>query len=219
MLNQIPRPLLVFGVLLLGIGLFFVIQEPHSVCNSQLEVFKEAQAGSIFPRQTKTGQRPASFPRLIDACKIGNSPGACYDLFSLLKKLVRDLNGSPQECLVPFGKVDEVKRALLSGEQLIVQIAWGDRPPEAGGTARMGWLEATDLALYCQLKSTMIKVYGEEEWESFRLSTQAKLPGEAQIIQDGVCLNCESIKKASEVLSPEEIWSKSLFSLRCDQYN
>jgi hypothetical protein len=217
MLEQIPRPLLVFGVLLAGVLLFFLIQEPQSRCDSQLTIFKESQEGFLFPKPTKGGQRPASHARQVEACKVGNSPGACYEVFTSLKKLVRDLSGSPQECLVPLGQVSEVSKALKSGTQLLVQLAWGDRPPDTG-LARVGWLEAPDLALYCQLKSMLLKIDGEEAWEKFRASVQAKLPGEAPVIEDGVCLNCDFIKKASETLSPEEIWSRSLFSLRCENY-
>lgn len=217
MLDRIPRPILVFGALTLGVALLFLLREPHTVCMSQLEILKEAQAGGIFPRQTEKSRQPAMFPRLVDNCKIGNSPGACYELFSLLKKLVRDLNGSPQECLAPFGEIKEVKQAITQGAQLIVQLAWGEKPPEPG-LGRLGWLEAPDLALFCQLKTTFFRLYGSEEWESFRLATPAKLPGEAQIIDGGVCVNCNYLKKASEVFSPEEVWVRSLFSLRCDQY-
>lgn len=216
-MNQIPRPLLVFGVLALGIAMFFFIQEPHSVCMSQLPVFQESQAGQIFPRPGKNSERPAIYPRLVENCKIGNSPGACYELFNLLRKLVRDLNGAPEECLLPFGEVVEVKKALTEGTLLIVQLAWGDKPPEQG-IAKFGWLEASDLSLFCQLKDTMIKVYGEPEWEGFRQATHGKLPGEAQIIQEGICANCEIIKKANQVFSGEEIWLRSLFSLRCEQF-
>lgn len=216
-MNQIPRPLFVFGVLALGIAAFFFIQEPHSVCTSQLPVFKESQAGLIFPRPGKTSERPAIYPRLVENCKIGNSPGACYELFNLLRKLTRDLHASPNECLLPFGEVPQVKKALREGTLLMIQLAWGDRPPEKG-LAKFGWLEASDLSLFCQLKDTMLKIYGEEAWESFRLASHAQLPGEAQIIQDGVCANCATIKKASEVLSAEEIWLRSLYSLRCEQF-
>jgi len=218
MLERIPRPLLVFGALLIGVALIFLIQEPHTVCTSQLEVLKEAQAGQIFPRKTEKSERPAIFPRLIENCKIGNSPGACYELFTLLRKLARDLNGSPQECLVPFGEVDEVKRALVQGTRLMIQLAWGDRPPEAGAASRFGWLEAPDLALFCQLKTTFLRLYGTEGWEEFRLATPTKLPGEEQVLEGGKCLNCDHLKMASDVFSPEEVWVRSLFSLRCDQY-
>ncbi|MEZ0390966.1 MAG: hypothetical protein ACAH59_02045, partial [Pseudobdellovibrionaceae bacterium] len=182
-----------------------MIQKPHSICQSQMEVFTEAQAGQIFPRKTQTSQRPAIFPRLVENCKIGNSPGACYELFTLLRKLLRDLNASPQECLVPFGEAVEVKQAIWQGTQLMIQLAWGEKPPETG-LARLGWFEPPDLALFCQLKAMFLRLYGEEIWEEFRMSMSAKLPGEAQVIESGNCLNCESLKKASEVFSPEEIW-------------
>jgi hypothetical protein len=219
MLDRIPRPLLVFAVLLIGVGMLFVIQKPASVCDAQLVLFKEAQAGLLYPRVLKgNSQRPAIFNRLLDTCKIGNGPGACYELFNSLRKLLRDLNGSPQECMVPFGEVPEIQSALKKGTELLVMLAWGSQPPEAG-LAKFGWLETLDLSLYCQLKTVHLQIYGNEAWEEFRKATVAKLPGEAEVIKDGVCENCESIKKAPAVLSTEEIWTRSLFSLRCDQFH
>jgi hypothetical protein len=218
MLDQIPRPLLVFTVLLMGVALFFVLQKPHSVCASQLVLFKEAEAGQIYPRKVKTATRPPLFPRLVDNCKIGNSPGACYELFTGLRKILRDLQSGPQECLAELGEEAEIRKAVTSGTELLVRLAWGSRPPEQG-LAKFGWLETLDLSLYCQLKAMYIKMYGDEEWEQFRQTTQAKLPGEAEIIQDGNCVNCETLKKAPAILSAEEIWLRSLFSLRCESYN
>ena len=218
MLDRIPRPLLVFAVLLIGVSLLFVLQKPHSVCVNQLQLFKEAQAGQIYPRQVKQSQRPALFPRLMDNCKVGNSAGACYELFTSLRKFLRDLNGAPQECLVPFGEESEIRNALNKGTELMVLLAWGSKPPEQGGLERFGWLETLDLSLYCQLKAMYLKVYGQEAWEQFRMNTQNKLPGEAEVIVEGNCANCDSLKKAPAVLSAEEIWVRSLFSLRCDQY-
>lgn len=217
MLNHLPRPILVFLILAAGIGLFFVIQEPHSVCNSQLVIFRESQQGQIFPRTTATSQRPALYPRLVENCKIGNSSGACYELFSLLKKLNQDLRGGPQECLKPFGQLTEVKRALKESTQLMIQLAWGERPPDAG-LEKYNWFETPDLVLFCRLKDLNLKIYGEEEWVQLRQGTYNKLPGETQVFQDGICSNCEIIKKAPQVLSEEEIWVRSLFSLRCEQF-
>ncbi len=217
-MNQgIPRPLLIVLVLLGGIGFFFLAQPPHSICNSQLEVLKETQKGAIFPSLNKNIQKPALYSRLVDNCKMGNSPGACYELFSVLKKLIRDLNGTQVECLQPFGEVEEVKKALREGLRLMVQLAWGDKPPEKG-MEKFGWFEASDIALFCNLKELFVKIYGSEEWESYRSSTYAKLPGEAQIINDGVCENCDKIKKAADVMPAEEVWVRSLFSVRCEQY-
>lgn len=217
MLNNLPRPVIVFGTLFIGVILFFVIQKPHSVCDSQLEVFRESQKGQIFTYKVKNSNRPALYPRVVEACRMGNSSGACYEMFSILKKLMRDLNASPQECLVPFGEVAEVKKALNEGTQIVVQLAWGEKPPE-NAFSKFGWFQTADIGLFCSLKSTYLRVYGESGWNKFRLATHKKLPGEASVYENGACLNCEYKKMANEKLSDEEIWVKSLFSVRCDQF-
>ena len=217
MLNQLPRPLLIFLVLAAGIAGIFLFQAPHSVCSSQLEILKQSQSGKLFPRVTKNAQRSPLYARLVENCKTGNSPGACYELFSLLRKLNQDLLGSPSECLIPFGEVPEIQKALKEGVQLMIQLAWGEKPPEAG-LAKFNWMETSDLVLYCRLKDMNLKIYGEQTWQALRVATYKKLPGEAQIFQDGMCTNCERIKNASQVLSEEEIWVRSLFSLRCEQF-
>lgn len=217
MLNQIPRSVLVGGTLLIGIILFFVIQKPHSVCDSQLEVFRESQKGQIFSYKVKNSNRPALYPRVVEACRMGNSAGGCYEMFSILKKLVRDLDASPHECLVPFGEVSEVKKALSEGAQLMVQLAWGEKPPE-NAFNKFGWLQTADIGLFCSLKQVYMRVYGEQGWNDLRTATHKKLPGEASVYQDGACLNCDYKKTADEKLSAEEIWVKSLFSVRCEQY-
>jgi hypothetical protein len=216
-MELIPRPILVFLVLAAGIAFIFLIQKPHTVCDSQLTVLKESQAGQVFPRQLKGGAvRPAIYPRVVENCKIGNSPGACFEMMVLLKKLSRDLHGSPKECMVPFGEVAEIKKALYEGTRLMVQLAWGDKPPER--TVKFGWMESSDVALYCKLRETMTLMYGESGWDQFRLTTYQKLPGEPQIIKDGVCMNCDQIKMADKALTAEDIWVRSLFSVRCEAF-
>jgi hypothetical protein len=200
MLEKIPRPFLVFLVLAIGVLLFFFIREPHTVCQSQLEVLKESQAGALFPGKAGSalGGRAPRYQRLLEDCRQGNGPGACFEYFTLLRNLIRDLNGSPRECLGPFGEANEIKRALFEGAQVMVLIAWGEKPPEEG-VHRFSWLEASDISLFCSLKEMIGRIYGENGWEQFRLKTQTKMPG---------------VKS----LSPEQIWVRSLFSVRCEQF-
>lgn len=216
-MNQIPRPLLVGGVLLIGVLLFFVIEEPHSVCKSQEVLFQESQAGNLYPKKQNESVRPPLYSRLITNCRQGNGPGSCFEFFGLLRKLLRDLNTIPQECSAHFGELGPVKRALVEGSQLMALLAWGDRPPERGAS-RFSWLEAADISLFCQLKDNVSRIYGDAMWESIRQGTHKKMPGEAPILVGGQCGNCETMKKASEVLSGDEIWVRSLFSVRCEQF-
>lgn len=217
MLDKIPKPIVVAVVLILGVALFFLLKAPHSVCLNQLDNFKETQSGFLFPKIVKKSVRPAIFSRLIEACKIGNSPGACFELFAALRKMNRDLNVGSKECLATFGEVAEVREALTKGLELFTMLAWGSKPPELG-VEKFGWMEPQDLALFCQMKFSYLKIFGEEELTKLRNLIYAKIPGEAELKDGGgICVNCESRKSAIEVFSAEEVWARSLFSFRCDR--
>jgi hypothetical protein len=217
MLDMVPRPIFVAGVLALGVAAFFYIQKPVTVCDLQVDVFKEAQAGQVFPKKIKNIIRPPVYSKHVQVCKEGNSPGACFELFSFMKKFVRDLASAPTECLPNFGEIGEVKRVLSESSQMLVQLAWGDQPPQRGG-ARFGWLEAPDLALFCHLRDYYLRIYGQEKWDSLRVGTYEKLVGEKPVFENGKCLNCAYRKRASEVFSAEDLWALSIFSVRCEQY-
>ncbi len=216
-MKESTRSLLVFAVLAGGVLFFFLAQRPHSVCDSQIELFLEAQKGGIYPQQIKNQKRPALYGRYLESCRAGNSPGACYELFGLLRRVVRDLDAAPIQCLPEMAKVESLGSTLSESIELMALLAWGSQPPEAG-LQKLGWLETSDLALFCSLKRKSIQIFGEAAFDTLRLSSQAKLPGEAVVIRDGLCVNCETRKRADETLSPEEIWVRSLFSVRCDQY-
>jgi hypothetical protein len=217
MIDQIPRPLLVAVVLALGVTAFFYIQKPVTVCDLQVDVFREAQSGALFAKKIKNITRPPAYPRLVQVCKEGGSPGACFELFSFLKKFVRDLSGAPTECLPNFGQLKEVKVPLTEGAQLLAMLAWGDEPP-ARGASRFGWLEAPDLSLFCRLRDFYVRMYGQEAWEQLRQATHQKLSGDKPVFENGKCLNCEYRKTAAEVFSNEELWATTIFSVRCEQY-
>lgn len=217
MLDNFPRPLLVVIVLALGVAAFFYIQKPITACDLQVDIFKESQAGHLYPRKVKNVSRAPSYFRLNQTCKEGNSPGACYEYFALLRRAMRDLNGAPTECLPQLGELREVRSVMNEGPRLMAQMAWGDEPP-ARGAARFGWFEAADLALFCQVRDFYYRMYGQDTWEKMRMSTYPLLPGEKAIFENGKCLNCDYRKKASEVFTPEDLWALSVFSLRCESY-
>ncbi len=216
-MNNSSRSLLVFAVLVGGVLFFFLAQRPHSVCDSQIEVFKESQKGGLYTQTVNGKKRPAQFGMHIETCRAGNSPGACYELFAMVRRLLRDLDAAPNQCLPEMSEVEGLKPAIFDSIELMVQLAWGSQPPEPGLT-KYGWLETSDLALFCHLKRRTIQIFGEETLEQLRLKVQVKLPGELNDEQDPVCPDCKKRKAANETLSQEEIWVRSLFSVRCDQY-
>lgn len=212
MLDKIPRKILVPLVLLSAVGLFFVIQEPHSRCDSQSEVFIESQKGLLYPKAINNQLRPPAYGKAMEACKSSNSPGGCYEIFRILNKLEQDLRATPQECLPKFGELNPVKRALNEGLMLLAMLAWGDQPPADTGMSKFAWLEAPDLSLFCRLRNIYRNIYGEEAFESFRLNVQRNLP----LQKKNEDLNSFTSTTTTLPLSSEEIWARSLFSLRCE---
>lgn len=219
MLNSIPKPILVAAVLILGVIGIFIYQPPHRQCESQIDVLRNQQKGKIFQGSVKGKSRQAKIFRQIDTCKLGNSPGACYEMFSTLRGLIDDLNVLPLDCSADLAEVAEVKGSLQEGITLLVQIAWGEFPPEKNGlNINRSWLELSDLALFCSLRDIYTRIYGVELSEELKQKILNKLPGEAPLIQEGKCENCESRKTAQEVLDPEDLIQRSLFGVRCDLY-
>lgn len=219
MIAGFPRPLVVAVIFILGIAAFFVFNPPRRLCQSQVEMFQQLQKGKVFPGQGKVLARSPKVIQEIETCKLGNSPGACFELFSTLRKLTRDLRGLPNECSEDLQELGTVRASLQEGMTLLAQISWGEAPPDKGvGGVRQGWLEASDIALFCGLKDAFVRIYGKEAFDQFRLSVYSKLPGEEAVFEEGVCKNCEYRKMAPAVLSIEEMWGRSLFSVRCELY-
>lgn len=218
-MKSVSQSWVVFLVLVGGVLILFLFQRPHSVCDSQIEIFKESQRGQIYPQEIKGGQsRLGPYSRYIGGCRSGNSAGACYDLFMLLKRLLRDFDLVPRQCLVEMAEVENVKAILSENIELLVLLAWGQEPPEPNSSKRFGWLEAPDFSLFCNLKRKYISIFGEEAFDSLRLAIQNKLPGEVTVFREGICVNCEDPRAAVETLGAEQTWLRSIFSLRCEQY-
>lgn len=216
-MDKIPKQLIVIVAILGGVLLVFFGQAPHSPCDSQKEIFLESQKGLLFPKIEKKQRLPAQYFRFADSCKTVLMPGSCYELFALLKKTLRDVQAAPQDCSEQFSEIPELKRAIRESIGVMVEIAWGKHTPEEG-QQKFGWLEISDLALFCQLKRNYIKIFGQDQFDDLKMKVLSQLPGEPIILSDEKkCLNCNSRKSAVEMMSEEEITTKSLFSVRCDQ--
>lgn len=189
---------------------------PYTKCNTQIEVLQKSLQSDIFSRQ---GKRLVFSPRLsgqITTCKEGNGPGGCFELFATLRRLIRELSSFPPECHESLAEIGQVQGAIMEGIRLMVFLAWGESPPAPEARAR--WLEPADLALFCELRDGFVRIFGPEAYDEFRTSITAGLPGEPAIFSDGQCINCEFRKRASQVLSPDEVWKRTLFSVPCQQY-
>lgn len=196
------------------IGIYFYIP-PHHVCDSQLEVFRESQQGLLYPKKIKSVPVAAAISGAITTCKLSNGPGGCYDFFQILKKIVKDTKTSLSECASYFAEELIIRSSIQQGIELLALMAWGEKPPERGVT-RFGWLQSSDILLFCEIKSLFIQMYGRDEYEALRSLISNKFPAEPKTYENGECTNCSELKMATETMPHDEVWARSLFSTRCD---
>ncbi|XGC81602.1 hypothetical protein ACES2L_03800 [Bdellovibrio bacteriovorus] len=216
-INSLPKPVLAFLAICIGIGVFMLISPPHTVCDTQAATFKELQQGNIFATTVKKSKIPPVIVRAKEACQLGNSAGSCYEYFMVLKKVADDIGKSSSECTSQVFNINEVKAAMNDGIELMVRLAWGTKPPEPG-LERFGWMQEAEVAIFCRLRGVYLRANGEEGWAALRQRISAKLPGEeVEISTDPAAVAVEP-KKAKDLLSEQDIWNRSLFSVRCDSF-
>lgn len=194
-----PKSLL--AVLVIGGGIFFIISSdpPHTVCESQTEVFRVAQNRFLFvdPKQ-KPKVTIAKYRALVDRCKSANTPGGCYELFQEARMLIRDLEAVPSECATVIGAITEVKTALWELTELLVRLGWGDKPPVTYHQ-KFAWLDTSDISLFCRLKKRLVESYEELAFQEFRERIFKDLPG-------------------SKDMPREQVWDMTIFSENCAKY-
>lgn len=189
------------AALVIGIGILFIIfsDPPRTVCDSQLDAVKKQQASFLFPDQMdKKDPKGTSFKALYTYCKNSPGPGACYELFAKLRLLVRDLNSVPNECTSSLAGESAIQMALWMPIKLMVESAWGTKPPE-GLVEKLCWLDSSDIGLFCNLSSWIVRIYGQPAWEGYRESLFKDLPGAAS-------------------LGRKEAWERMLLSVDCPKY-
>lgn len=220
-INSLPKPMLVLLVLIAAVAFFMIANPMHTICDTQLEVFKEAQKGNVFQNTvTVKGAKqkvPAGLAKAKEACQVGNSPGSCYTYFTNLRSIAVDIGKASSECTPVMFEVPEVSRALTDGIEVMARIAWGSQPPDEG-FARFNWLQESELAVFCRLKNVYVRAAGEEKWDQLRKMIFQKLPGEAVSPQVDPNHPVMTPKPATQVFSEQELWNRSIFSIRCESY-
>ena len=182
-----------------GIAFIVLLNPPHSVCDSQKEIFKKTTESTFFidPKKKKLITKNR-FTNFLNECRYDGKPGGCYEFFESLRFLTREMAIVPDQCVQAVSSFPEVKDALWKGTELMVRLAWGETPPESF-VERAGWLSEAEIALFCRLKKQTTRAFGESAWTTFREGQFKKLPG----VTD---------------LSRNEAWSRMIFSFQCSKY-
>ena len=197
-LAQIPKFWLIVGSLTIGI-LFIVLSDPpKGVCDAQLELFRKNQKDFLYLDPKNEFIKTTGFVRDYERCKTSNTPGGCYEFFEKVRKFLTDLDGVPKECLGHVQSEGVIGQSIVQTFDLIVRIAWGSKPPERYND-KFKWLDNSDMALFCRLKTNYDKILGTQALTQKRESYFESLPG-------------------TKGLPRQKVWESMILSENCGRY-
>ena len=221
--KKIPKPLLVGGVLVLALA-FFVYNEPlRDECEVQAKIFQKSTAGVLSNVRKKTSKiQFAQIKYWQSLCTEGNSIGACEEYLNGLKLVAAALKSFKNHCQLDYVEKNEdflvhIKQGIL----VMSLLAWGEKPPE-GLSSRLGWLTEVHLKTFCSLKSDYIRLAGDEKFLELRNEVYGLYPDKwpekvAPEARDAE-QRPKALKSAGGTLDAQQIYERSLFSIRCDLY-
>lgn len=197
-LSSLPRIVIAIAAIVGGLIFIVLANPPKTVCDAQLDIFRESQKTFLFGVSEKGRQRPPLIKALIDLCQRDNSSGGCFELFERAKKLSIDLSNVPAECSEVAASEQVISESLKKIVKLMVQLAWAERIKSKYGE-RQGWFDASDVALFCSLRSRMIQLQGNGAFTEWREAVLRGLP-------------------SVDNMEREQVWQSSLFSVQCDAF-
>ena len=201
MLNDIYKlPKTLLAILLIGGGIAFILfnDPPHTFCDTQIEHFKRVQRGILYRNPKDFHTEKSTLKRKKDTCQKENAPGACYEYFAYLRRLLKDFRLLSKECLPLIYETPEVKKAFSSALSLLTALAWREEIL-TGKVSKYNWLTRPDLSLFCELKTKYTMNYGKENYEILEKSIIGLLP-------------------VKQKVSPKHIKKKTILSESCTGY-
>lgn len=230
LIARIPKSILVVGVLALSLVLIILNDPLKDECEIQASLFERNTKGILTAVKKNKKIQFAQITNLRDRCKDGNSLGACNDYFQALAKITKELKNFNEQCLLKYhAKNESFVSYLRHGLKILALIAWGDRTP-ASKADRLGWLTEPEVKTFCQLKKTVVLLLGEEEFLSFRNQIYAEYPDDwpekakpSESSDDNRRIEDRprSMKSSSNPngkYTKDQIFERSLFSIRCDLF-
>lgn len=231
-ISKIPKPLLVGGVFIIALALIIYSNPLKDGCDVQILNFTDNVKGYLINTKTKSKKlKIAEVEASKDFCKAGNSPGACENYFAALDRIAKAFVTFDDKC-IPQLSEDETFKSLQpqikDGLKILALYAWGEKPPD-GVASRTMIIAKNEIYTFCRLKKVLLDILGEDDFKSFRLSVYKEFPDNWSDEQknQATITSAEEIQRPTALkstgnpggtLTEEEIFQRSLFSLRCDQY-
>ncbi len=195
-INSLPRTVIAIGAIIIGFFLMRLNDPPVTVCDLQMNLFRESQKKFLYSASDLG--KPSMAKEAYEICKGDNSPGGCFEYFENLKKLTVDLTNIPEQCAAKAAEEPQIQTWVQRSLKLMVQMAWGERAP-ASYVQKNGWFDASDISLFCDLKRSAIRIFGNDVYSQWREEILMSVPD-------------------YEKIGREQAWQKSLVSTPCDHY-
>jgi hypothetical protein len=198
-LASLPKSFIAIVAIVITLLVLRQWDPPRTVCDTQIEYFKDAQKKFLYPESTSSEvKKQALVKTLFETCNNENNPGGCFEYFESIKKMLTDLKNVPEQCSEAIGEVPEVQQWTWKTLRLMVQMAWGPKPP-ISYIQKNGWFDSSELSLYCGLRQEAIRIYGREKYGEWQEQMLQSMPG-------------------AEKLDRNQIWQRHLLSTPCDLY-
>lgn len=240
LLQKIPKPVLVTGVLVLSIVLFVYNDPLKDECEVQTAIFEKKTAGVLSPVKKNKKIQYAEINYWRDRCRKGNSIGSCDDYFEGLRMVTTHLRSVNDNCQIKYAETNaNFTQQITQAVQIMSLVAWGEKPP-AGIAERIGWLTESHMRTFCYLKKTFVMLAGEESFLALREMVYREYPGDwsdeeklkiaemaasavsgdssGRMIDENRPRAYKSPINPSGKMSKDEIYERSIFSIRCDMY-
>ena len=174
-LYKLPKAVLAF--LIIGGAIIFIIlsDPPHTFCDTQLEHFKSLQTGLLYKDSKDFHEEKSLLNRKKQMCQTANAPGACYEYFAYLKRLLKDFRVLSDQCKSIIFSETQVKSALSSALTLMTALAWREEVL-TGQVSKYNWLTRSDMHLFCDVKEKYIQHYGMSVYEKLEHQILNLLP-------------------------------------------
>ena len=217
-LKQIPKPLLAVTILSIGIAVIYFSNPPRSICDTERDAFQETLKGELYPERIdkKKGRLPPQILGSRRLCKQGNSGGACYEYFNMLRNISQEIKRQTTECYATIIEAPGVLPSLKEGLFLMTQLAWGEQPPEDN---TKNWFSRADLSAFCSIKDILKDSMEEEDWADFHSQIMESLPGPKPSAETATPEENALRPKAIQAIGEKQVFQKSLLSLNCRNYN
>ncbi len=197
-LKSLPKHIL--AALILGAGILLIVlwDPPVTVCGEQVKSFEKDTTEFLVSTGNALSKGTSRMQRLKELCESTNTPGGCYELFRNIESTLDRARTVSLECLPKWGDSSTAAPFLQTSMALLARLAWGATPP-ASALTKNGWLEPTEISLFCRLQNFYVLVYGDAAWAQYREYVMKSLPGAAKMPRN-------------------EIWTRSILSTNCSFY-